>query len=361
MNAVFFEKIKDVKDVWLYLEKKERFDTYQTYDWNFLLYQNRKTSISNLINQNTKTYFIVIYEGSIPKCIAPIIEGKIDGKKYIRLLGHGTATGYLDFVYTKDTTHGEIQYCINCLKKRFENYNFEFSELCSNSLLYRQLLKDDLEFISQNRRECYAIKLSGTYNDYFKSLSKSVRQNIRTSYNHLASDQMEYQFKIYNYADNISNKLEKQLYHIYTKRREEWGEDKKNNRLLKIYKRLRGQNRDIVFQSLNHIKESCVGVLFIHNQPAAFLIGYKNENTLIVPRLAIDTTFARYSPGGILLIEYIKYLYDNKMVGGKYVFDLSRGNEKYKSSYGGILFYTETITFRQRSSHGENKHYSSNL
>lgn len=67
------------------------------------------------------------------------------------------------------------------------------------------------------------------------------------------------------------------------------------------------------------------------------MICYKQNNGVVIPKLAIDTDFFRYSPGGVMIAEYIKQLSQNE--NKDYVFDLSRGAEQYKLSLGGELYY----------------------
>lgn len=66
------------------------------------------------------------------------------------------------------------------------------------------------------------------------------------------------------------------------------------------------------------------------------MISYDEIGGIVVPKLAIDTEFGKYSPGGILLAEFMKR-HSNTFV------DLSRGNEPYKEVYGGQLYYNYSI------------------
>lgn len=59
------------------------------------------------------------------------------------------------------------------------------------------------------------------------------------------------------------------------------------------------------------------------------------KNCLIVPRLAINDHFRRYSPGMILLNEAIKHSYDHTNIKE---IDLSRGVDKYKLNMGGVIY-----------------------
>lgn len=73
-------------------------------------------------------------------------------------------------------------------------------------------------------------------------------------------------------------------------------------------------------------------VLEIDHQPASFLIVYRHRDHLLMPRLAIDTSFGRYSPGILLILEAAK----RWMTEGVVDFDMCRGDERYKKEMGGI-------------------------
>ena len=67
---------------------------------------------------------------------------------------------------------------------------------------------------------------------------------------------------------------------------------------------------------------------------AAFMCGYADETkgVLYVPRLAINDSFARFSPGVCLINSLVRYMFKNT----KYrVLDLGIGDEPYKLSLGG--------------------------
>lgn len=51
-----------------------------------------------------------------------------------------------------------------------------------------------------------------------------------------------------------------------------------------------------------------------------------------MPRLAIDTSFSRYSPGILLILEATKLWMNEGIVD----FDMCRGDERYKKEMGGI-------------------------
>ena len=59
--------------------------------------------------------------------------------------------------------------------------------------------------------------------------------------------------------------------------------------------------------------------------------------SVIIPRLSINDDFLKYSPGIVLINETAKKLAENKNIDN---LDLSKGDEKYKLSMGGEVYYT---------------------
>ena len=87
------------------------------------------------------------------------------------------------------------------------------------------------------------------------------------------------------------------------------------------------------FIALKKLPNVFYTIIRIDNAIAGFCAGFASrDGKIILPFVSINSAFKRYSPGGILITETIKYLITN--TDYKY-FDLSRGNEKYKYDYGG--------------------------
>lgn len=87
---------------------------------------------------------------------------------------------------------------------------------------------------------------------------------------------------------------------------------------------------------------SFMAVLRVDGHVAAYMEGYVNfaRAALEVPRIAIDDSFARYSPGRLLVAETVGWLRANS---GLRCIDLCRGDERYKLDLGGTLYETATV------------------
>jgi CelD/BcsL family acetyltransferase involved in cellulose biosynthesis len=69
----------------------------------------------------------------------------------------------------------------------------------------------------------------------------------------------------------------------------------------------------------------------IDNQIAAYFLAIKNSSGYcIVPTLLHDRKYDFYTPGLLMIYEFLNQVIESKQIN---VFDLSRGNEKYKFRY----------------------------
>jgi CelD/BcsL family acetyltransferase involved in cellulose biosynthesis len=87
------------------------------------------------------------------------------------------------------------------------------------------------------------------------------------------------------------------------------------------------------FLSISDIDFSEVCILFINDEIAAFMVCLSHDDEILVPRLAINSSYMQYSPG-VLLIHYAirDFLEDGSSISK---LDLMQGEEKYKFQLGG--------------------------
>ena len=78
---------------------------------------------------------------------------------------------------------------------------------------------------------------------------------------------------------------------------------------------------------------------------AAFLKSYvdRPHRTVTVPVLAIDQKWGFYSPGILLVAEFVRHLIE---LGGIDTLSMGRGEEKYKFDMGGEIYTTQNLEIR---------------
>lgn len=173
-----------------------------------------------------------------------------------------------------------------------------------------------------------------------KSLSSSVRQNIRTAYNRMRRDSIDIRFEVYDSENPVSDEVWGKIMDLYFER---LFSKYKSNKVRSWFSRLR--QRHIYYNvkhdtlSLHHLPNSFHAVLYHGDRMIAFMNGLKTHDgtSVAIPRLAIDSTYSFYSPGYVLVTEVIRYIAAHTVLRE---LDLSRGDEKYKLDMGGQMYST---------------------
>lgn len=164
-----------------------------------------------------------------------------------------------------------------------------FSIKNNSNLIIKSFIKyDELNYISQNMNSILNVSGFNSYEDYFNSLRKNFRQNIRTSYNKLPKD---FEFKI------IDNFKELESFYIT---------------LSELYI----DKHKMVFQPFSLYKK------LFENRVAKFFI-YKKDNKILSAIVIIEDENKVHYNWGITHSDYYKYslntLLVNEMI--KYYFD----------------------------------------
>lgn len=119
---------------------------------------------------------------------------------------------------------------------------------------------------------------------------------------------------------------------IYTKR-----ESERKNRRIDFIPYIKHRYFSALLWAMETLASHYTFCFFLNNKLVAFMTGFvTNYNEIVFPYLAIDSTFASYAPGKLMIAESIKYLQEHSAIR---VLDLSRGDEKYKFEMGGIRHY----------------------
>ena len=245
--------------------------------------------------------------------------------------GKFSQSGHLDFIYDEQIQTEAFLSAMNLINKDIGNVKFVLDHIAEQSKLNEMIQTGYLSsHYTLRKNTCIQIPLTTSFNDYLNSLDKQVRQNLRTSFNRLKTDKRTYKVQTYvNQA--IPSDLLAQLFKLYWKRILDKKITLGLKRFLPVFLRMRLNPTIIALKKLTNVYYS---IIYIDKTIAGFCAGFTSRNgKIILPFLAINSTLSRFSPGGILITETIKFLIENHDY--KY-FDLSRGDEKYKYTYGGI-------------------------
>lgn len=259
--------------------------------------------------------FVVLRESNDPKAIIPLLRFK--GGRYELF---GNVNGFNESGALFDNIES-LKKCINLLKLQIGSLYFEkIDERSPIKLLAPKEIRSIVNV---------AINFGMGYDAYFKGLSKSVRQNIRTAYNRLEKDGHKLGVNVYSKKYGSGEKLPvNKIIELYCGRHSQRYGGKSS-----VIKRWFLEHQNFATLFYKYSENALTVIITIDGSPAAFLSGLYEGDRLIVPRLSIKSEYNRYSPGMILVCETIKYLLANTEIG---ILDLSKGDEEYKYKLGGI-------------------------
>lgn len=301
---------------------------YQTYEWNSLLEK------SYLYSLKKKVSFVTVRNKGNLVAILPLLMNRHSHS--ITILD-GRFAGILNLVMLPSKygmTKLAVNKLIEFLTMRYKSWCLNFHSIPADSIFYKELSL--MKGVAVRKRGSYHIPLSkfGKFETYFNSLSKGIRQNIRTSYNRLALDGLTYNLEIYSPKKVPPVSLLVSLWNLYYRRKYEW-KNKNVSAIRRFICYIRAvwvTNCSIYKNIIKDAGQLRIFILRINKFPAAFLIAIEDKEHIIVPKLAIDSSFKRYSPGYLLIVETLRYGYKV----GISDFDLCRGDEEYKLKIGGV-------------------------
>ena len=243
-------------------------------------------------------------------------------KKSASLIGDYTSASYTGFVYKGIVSKIDIQSFVKKLSEKLQR-TIVFEKILPFNSIYDAL---DLT----EKTTCVKVDFNSSFDDYFNSLKKNVRQNYRTVFNRLKRENKEISIKFF-FNEKIPRTLKRKLVSLYVERSKHW--DKSNKRLINVLHR---KYFDLMNNGLDKVDNCFCSVLSIDNCVCGFMMGVLTADMRIctIPRLAVDTTFGVYCPGLVLIVDSIRYLIERGCV----CLDLSRGEEQYKFTVGGTTY-----------------------
>lgn len=245
---------------------------------------------------------------------------------------------YYEFLSTETFDNELVLQTFSLLKHDFKAKKIFFNHIKDETLVYT--FKTKFPNVSVNEVSCVGIAIPTDKKMYLDSLSKNVRQNIRTACNRLDRDGKNISM-ITTDATSFSYKEFLKLRDLYFRR----NTSKKQvvHWKSKCYKML-----DCLFQHPKDLFETkalskqkyTLVKLQIDDEIAAYFFGFKNNTSMVVNRVVINDEFKFYSPGLLLISTFIQ---DAKNTDLTY-FDLTVGDEKYKFDLGGTIHPIFNIT-----------------
>ena len=239
--------------------------------------------------------------------------------------------GPIDYYDAICSTHDSsfITACITLLRDLYPDYEICFSNINQDSLLFSAFKGDSF----RPQTICAKIEFaSNSYEEYFKSLSKHQRQNIRTGYNKLAREGIEWRLEKYDATNPMPRGVWKQCLQMYNERCNM--KNRRGNGLKQYWAGWKNSQVDLMNILIRKWNRVVSFVLFMNGQPVAYMSGMCNNqhDTFFVPRLSCSNQYLRYDAGILMLNESIKLLLNE----GIRTIDLTRGDEPYKFAMGAV-------------------------
>lgn len=343
MEVKVYRKFCDIKESYIRCFENSNARVFQKH---YMI--SSMTSLPFRLKRKSPLKCYAVYESGIAKVICPIwkyggdtayIVGSREGFEFVDIIHDRLSDIVLqDFykeLFIKMKSDGISLLTIKWLDESSQTYR------CLQNLEEKGTIR--IHNFTEIPNVCIYLK-EPTYDEYFKRLSKHVRQNVRTAYNRLKKDNKVVQFDLFflkTIDDYKKNELLLNEAMCLYLRRHENRYEKKTTIKYRINREFQYLTRTIklgdgVFGGLRDIEtQKLVG----------FFEGYYDEyhNEIAVPRLAIDDKYSFYSPGMILVNEAVKYLYDKTSIRS---LNLARGDEKYKYDMGGETYNTVSLDIR---------------
>lgn len=312
--------LKRLEEEWKKFENdNSSISPFQYYD--FVKIVSKHYLFFSVSNKEFPVFFKII-ENDKTIMIVPLCKRFSKEEVCYTTFGATPTIAYQDLIYDNSMSIDKMVDCLKLLNNNLKK--IKFYNIPEGSLTIEGIKRLGISVSKEHVN--ITIPVSNTYEEYNQRLSKSTRQNIRTAYNRLKTDDLEYKIKVIT-GGGIEKEELNQLMDKYIERR------KARYRSTSVIHEwfLRHEHFNTI--ALSKLKNSIYVILYINNEVAGFWGGYisHNKKNVIVPRLAIDGNFKRYSPGVILINETIKMFCEEN----KEQFDLSKGDDNYKLTMGG--------------------------
>lgn len=313
--SIYNELLELEKD-WEYIfEKSGTNNIFTSWEWCSLWWKH--------YGKNQKLLVLVIKDGAEIIGIAPLMVSKGNystlWRPVVSFWG-GELADYMDFLILRDNKE-VISVIINFFMKHDDWGMIDFKRIPESSpnLIPIRECAAGLKYPYNFRVSCVSpiVKIKKDWDDYYKSISKGLRQDIRTGYNKfkLTGD---IEFETYNIPSPKA--LLDDLFELHRKRQDY----KLGQSLFELQDNL-GFFYDLAF-AFSRIGWADISVLKTTNRivSAVFALKYKGIFYYWIPVFAPE--FIKYSPGKIHIHALLKNCFEQNYE----IFDFMRGDEEYK-------------------------------
>lgn len=334
-----------LKRSWRQLETGEDMTYFQTYDWYEMLVSLNKRRILF-----AEILFAEVIDNNTSILIAPLFITKNNFyrnyPKGVYFFGNQGWNDYCNFIY-KVFNGDALQELFKELKSLYNLERINLDDIKESTQCYG-FVKGNFNIIEDIPRKCVNLHVPESIEKYQSILSKNARQNLRTSYNRAAKDNISF---MCNFDDRDLN-MDEFLYHREIRVMHKNGLQHKSSPIRKFLGKIkRGLFNCRYFMFTNYdpyTTDKNIRYLTIKNSAngelcGAFVYGYEeHRREIVIMAVCLNSQYYKYSVGMIALYEYICEQITYRDVT---TVDFTRGDEKYKYTIGGSTHYNHSIKF----------------
>jgi hypothetical protein len=324
---------KRIEEIWLKLEKGKDLTVFQSYKWNILLFNEWL----NLKHYRFSSEVVIYYNERI---ILPLIIQKLNllniflfKKKGIYFLGYDSYSDYLNFIYD-DVSEIEFSQFLCRVKNDYPNLEFHIDRIIENTKLDTFLKKKNTKFIKTSI--AVEVLINNQVDNYNARLSKSTKQNLRTSLNRMNRDNINYELNVN--IGSVDDRIIKEILPIHFKRVMQINSkaDCIKKKISNIYRKVSIKKKEkntynVIRSSMKSMENGILVYVKLNNKIVSYIYGFIEKDVIRIAQNCIDDKYKFYSPMTRGIYDFIiKYHGTYKCI------DFTRGTEEYKYKLGGV-------------------------
>ena len=324
-----------LKDAWKKLENGKGMTAFQTYEWNRLLIEEFFGLLYNRLFAEVKCY--VVTEAQKAVAILPVIIQKRSAKfkwwgrkKGAYILGDGSWSDYLNFICKEPNMQAWELILNNLPRPLFFNSLRSDTETC-------QFL--DAHGGESVLRPAVFVPLMSDAAEYFASLSKSVKQNLRTAANRMNKAGLVYELRVEDgkLDPSIANELIC-MHHDRAKIKNQRQHKKDlhwiSRNIRNIYREYQNRQYNIIYHSMISNESGVTVIAYLDGAPAGYMYGMRDSDAVRIMHNCVKEEYKFYSPMFKGAYDFICEEINSKKHNVTQI-DFTRGNEVYKFQLGG--------------------------
>ncbi len=311
-----YDEFLGLEDAWKNVfERCDTDNIFISWEWCSLWWKH--------FGRNQRLMILVIKDRAETVGIAPLMSAGGNffslGKPVISFMG-GELADYIDFLVLRNNK--EVIMTIMDFLLKFAGWGLvdlrRIPEYSPNLIAVEECLSGlGCDYVVRKSSTSPAVKITGRWDDYYKSLSKGLRQDIRTTLNKLKliGDVKFVNYNAYTFKEALDT-----LFELHGKRQDY----KLGQSLFDIQ-----SNRDFFHElALAFIKPGWIDIsaLKIKDRVISIAFAFRHKEIFYYWVPAFDTEFIKYSLSKVHIQNLLKSCFEQNYTE----FDFMRGDEEYK-------------------------------